>query len=230
MKIEMKKNEEIVNDEIVDKYFGIYERNGGNEAERQEHEAHRLDPNRISVTDMTFCDRATYYKKTMNDKELEEYPEEFTARVRMTRGILYDDILCGSEKNKFEVETELGQTLVLIPDKIYEDRIMELKTTKNGKYSLEKNDTPTYSAKYQASVYCAFLGYKIAEIIYFDPDNIYKFIIEFTESELRKIRDEVADRAFAISRSLKSKRTPRKQKEGSWKCKGCRFRSKCWGE
>jgi hypothetical protein len=59
------------------------------EEEQKLHEEHRKDPYSFAVTDLTFCPRASYYKKSI-DAEEEGLVVAPIAKLSLIRGILYD--------------------------------------------------------------------------------------------------------------------------------------------
>lgn len=230
MKVEMING----NDMIFDALKNYVEKDDENN--KEEHEKKRLDPNRFGVKDITgLCLRATYYKKTLPKEDLDKYPLDNSAILKISRGSLYDRLIADYLKDKaqikFEKETMSGIIIAGVLDGEFEDSVFELKTiTDSGLYYIKQRMQPNAWDRLQAMVYAFVRNKRKIEIVYIAPTEIITFKMEFTPLELKEVWDDVVGKSFDVSQAIKTKTPPKQLKKDSWQCKGCRFKELCWGE
>jgi len=229
MKVKITKNKETIAG--VEQFLSRLD-SDSSEEEKKQHEENRKDPYLFAVTDLTFCPRRTYYKKTVDeDRDL-----NLKSKLRLIRGKLYDELISGNfTDSQLEVETEFDDGIRIhgrvdgIGVEGKEKYVFELKTIETLHF-IENEKKPTQSALIQTKIYCAMLGIKRAKIVYFAPSDVMEFDIRFTDDELNQALQDAHSTALGINLAIRGGSLPDRQPKNHWKCRECIYKDICWGE
>ena len=145
-----------------------------------------------------------------------------------------------------EDESEEHFGILLSPDKIVGDNVIEFKTTRQSYEKFQRDDNNKYlkhlpKEKFdprnnemwikRTRAYCAAAGIKRAHImVFFLMSNLLKtWTLEFTDAELTEAQNEITQRKKILDRHNFHETVPStKYRIGEWECKWCPKKLYCF--
>jgi hypothetical protein len=191
----------------------------------------------LHASEIYHCFRKTYYNRTQ--------PIEWgrDAILKFATGFALQEWFFGPEKDGDEI---LG--IILSPDRIVQDNVLEFKTTRRSYEKYEKDEKGKLLKNFpklrfnpedndqwilRTRAYCAAHNvYKAHILVFFLFSNeLHAWTLEFTDEELDNARDDIVSRRIEMEVHLTRNAIPHvNTRMGDWECGFCPHLEHCLTE
>jgi CRISPR/Cas system-associated exonuclease Cas4 (RecB family) len=182
-------------------------------------------PNTYSLTELLYCTRKSFYKRTIPQKTTLE------SAFNMYRGRLFDkewsplfrhNQVRSTYRCKNIPVTISGKYDFLTEDNEGHPILVDLKTTKSLYYVTE----PSEEYKTQVRFYAYLNSIDHAQILYIDFGDCKKFDVEV--GDCSKLFEDLEAKATQLYFALKTGKVPAKENgTPTWMCKTCDYNKQC---